>query len=82
MLDFTAEFRKTVEFFERMDVGAGFSRNGRKHRAYRNNCAKPYSAYPSNGILKLVNRTCERLLDTPKNLLIGRSAEELRLASC
>ena len=39
-------------------------------------------AFSDGDILKLVNRAGERLLYTPKNLLIGHSAEELRLASC
>jgi nitrogen fixation/metabolism regulation signal transduction histidine kinase len=39
-------------------------------------------AFSDGDILKLVNRAGERLLDTPKQHLVGRSAEELRLASC
>ena len=39
-------------------------------------------AFSDGDILKLVNRAGARLCDTPKQHLIGRSAKELRLASC
>ena len=39
-------------------------------------------AFGDGDILKLVNRAGERLLGTPKDNLIGRSAEALGLASC
>ena len=39
-------------------------------------------AFGDGDILKLVNHAGERLLDTPKDNLIGRSAEALGLASC
>ena len=39
-------------------------------------------AFSDGDILRLVNRAGERLLDAPKELLTGRNAGELRLASC
>ena len=39
-------------------------------------------AFSEYDILALVNRAGERLFDAPKKHLLGRSAEDLRLASC